>query len=97
MNPQAHTQTLPLAAPRRVLACGAFLKNRAYLLDGTLVHWSNQHGDLNEFSNRLALTASLDTLLPQASGPVQALAHERPAIHFRTTGMGTLQVSVRKI
>ena len=36
------------AAPARVLACGAWLKNRACLLDGARWHWSALHGDLGD-------------------------------------------------
>ncbi len=76
MNPLAHTARLPRAAPARVLACGAFVKNRACLLDGEEVHWSAEHGDLGSAVGRQALQASVDRLLARAAGPVQALAHD---------------------
>jgi len=62
-----------------VLALGAWLKNTACLwLDGQ-VHWSPVHGDLGTPAARVALEASVATLLDLAarSGrPVQALAHD---------------------
>ena len=45
MNERA---TLPRRAPAHVLACGAFLKNRAGRLDGEHFAWSALHGDLGE-------------------------------------------------
>jgi len=76
MNPLAHTTQLPRAAPARVLACGAFLKNRACLMEGSQAHWSVLHGDLDNPTHREALQASVSDLLARASGPVQALAHD---------------------
>ncbi len=74
--------TLPVAAPARVLACGAWLKNRACLIDGDRVHWSANHGDLYGTEARGALDASVDWLLLQASGPVEAIAHDlHPDFH----------------
>lgn len=73
---------LPRAAPARVLACGAFLKNRACLLDGTQVHWSPLHGDLSTPAACAALEASIDALLSKASGPIAAVAHDlHPDFH----------------
>ena len=40
------TFTLPIAAPARVLACGAFLKNRAARLEGDRLAWSALHAGL---------------------------------------------------
>ena len=76
MNPLAHSVQLPHAAPARVLACGAFLKNRACLLDGQQAHWSALHGDLGDPASRAALAQSVETLLLQASGPLHAVAHD---------------------
>ena len=76
MNPHAHTQTLPRASGATVLACGAFLKNRACLLDGDRVHWSALHGDLVDASSRVAMRRSVETLIDQARTPVQAVAHD---------------------
>lgn len=74
--------TLPAAAPARVLACGAWLKNSACLIDGDRVHWSPQHGDLGEASSRAALDDSVERLLAAASGPVHAVAHDlHPDFH----------------
>ena len=76
MNPLAHSVRLPCAAPARVLACGAFLKNRACLMDGDQAHWSALHGDLGEADNRRALAQSIDLLLLHASGGLHAVAHD---------------------
>ena len=54
MNPAAHTLRLAQPAPARVLACGAYLKNRACLLDGDQVHWTAMHGDLSDADSVLA-------------------------------------------
>ena len=70
------TGLLPVAAPARVLACGAWLKNTACLIDGHTVHWSSLHGDLATVQSRQALQASVADLLRRASGPVQAVAHD---------------------
>ncbi len=73
---------LPRAAPARVLACGAYLKNRACLLDGDQVHWSPLHGDLGEAESCVALERSVESLLSRASGPLQAVAHDlHPDFH----------------
>jgi len=77
-----HSTTLPKAAPARVLACGAYLKNTACLIDGRRVLWSAPHGDLVGAANREALDHSVEELLREASGPVQAVAHDlHPDIH----------------
>lgn len=68
--------TLPRAAPRRVLACGAFLKNTACLLDGDHVWLSPVHGDLDTPQASAALAASIDALLRLAGGRVDAVAHD---------------------
>jgi hydrogenase maturation protein HypF len=57
-----------------VLACGAYLKNRACLLDGDRVFWSAAHGDLGEAGSREALAQSLEALLAQSTGAVHAVA-----------------------
>jgi hydrogenase maturation protein HypF len=68
--------TLPNAAPARVLACGAYLKNTACLIEGRRVLWSAPHGDLIGAANREALDESIKELLGEASGPLQAVAHD---------------------
>lgn len=74
--------TLPAAAPACVLACGAWLKNRACLVDGDRVHWSANHGDLYGTEARAALDGSVEWLLAQASAPVEAIAHDlHPDFH----------------
>lgn len=71
---------LPTAAPARVLACGAFLKNRAGRLHGARFAWSAQHGDLGEPDACAALDASAEALLAQ--GGVDAIAHDlHPDFH----------------
>lgn len=69
-------QALPRAAPARVLACGAFLKNRALLLDGQAAWWSPLHGDLATPEACLALDASLAALADRAPGRIDAVAHD---------------------
>jgi hydrogenase maturation protein HypF len=73
---------LPRAQPHRVLACGAWLKNTACLLQGDTVWWSPVHGDLGEPGAREALDASVRALLAQANGPLHAVAHDlHPDFH----------------
>jgi hydrogenase maturation protein HypF len=75
-------QALPRAAPARVLACGAFLKNTACLLDGRRVLWSPLHDDLSTPEACVALEASLDALVAAAPGPIDAVAHDlHPDFH----------------
>lgn len=82
MNLQAHSTELPHAAPARVLACGAALKNRACLIDGHHAHWSPLHGDLGDATSREALSQSLTALLAKAGGPLHAVAHDlHPDFH----------------
>ncbi len=59
-----------------VLACGAWLKNAACLVDAQgRAHWSPVHGDLSDPATCAALEASARALL-QAHGPVRAVAHD---------------------
>lgn len=58
---------LPCAAPARVLALGAFLKNRACLLVGDEVLWSPLHGDLGTPAACAALADSAEALLQAAA------------------------------
>jgi hydrogenase maturation protein HypF len=59
-----------------VLACGAWLKNAACLLDAQgRAHWSAVHGDLSDPAACAALEASARALLQQ-HGPVRAVAHD---------------------
>jgi hydrogenase maturation protein HypF len=75
-------QALPRAVPARVLACGAFLKSTACLLDGRQVHWSPLHDDLSTPEACVALEASLDALVAAAPGPIDAVAHDlHPDFH----------------
>jgi hydrogenase maturation protein HypF len=77
-------QPLPVAAPARVLACGAWLKNTACLLDGHSVWMSPLHGDLGTPEARAALLDSVARLQQQASGPVEAVAHDLHPDFFST-------------
>lgn len=82
MNSAATAQSLPVAAPARVLAVGAFLKNTACLLDGDEVRWSVPHGDLSTPDACVALERSLDALVAEARGPIAAIAHDlHPDFH----------------
>lgn len=75
-------QRLPQAAPARVLALGAFLKNTACLIDGDRTHWSSMHGDLGTVDACDALEHSARALLAQADGTVDAIAHDlHPDFH----------------
>lgn len=76
----SESATLPNAAPARVLACGAFLKNRAARLAGDRLEWSALHGDLGTPEACLALDDSAEALL--AHGGVDAIAHDlHPDFH----------------
>jgi hydrogenase maturation protein HypF len=70
------TLQLPRKAPARVLACGAYLKNTACLLDGDTVHTSPLHGDLANPEACAALEDSVERLLARACGQVDAVAHD---------------------
>jgi hydrogenase maturation protein HypF len=67
---------LPAAAPARILACGAFLKNAACLLEGDRVLWTPVHGDLDDPTARRELIDSLERLVARAAGPIAAVAHD---------------------
>ena len=71
----------------RILACGAFLKNAACLLDTQAPHaplWSVQHGDLSDPTACVALEQSVQALLAQANGPIDAVAHDLHPDFFST-------------
>jgi hydrogenase maturation protein HypF len=67
---------LPRPAPARVLACGAWLKNTAALLEGDRLHLSPLHGDLGTPQALQALHDSARALLARAGGRVDAVAHD---------------------
>lgn len=76
----SETATLPNAAPGRVLACGAFLKNRAARLEGDRLDWSVLHGDLGTPEACRSLDDAAEALLAQ--GGVDAIAHDlHPDFH----------------
>ncbi|MDO8285350.1 MAG: carbamoyltransferase HypF [Rhodoferax sp.] len=71
----------------RILACGAFLKNAACLLDTAAPLkplWSAQHGDLSDPAACEALEQSVRALLAQAGGPIDAVAHDLHPDFFST-------------
>jgi len=67
-----------------VLACGAWLKNRACLLRGDQVIWSQVHGDLGEADNCLALEASVNQLITRYGPEISAIAHDLHPDFFST-------------
>ena len=73
---------LPRAAPRRVLAFGAWLKNSAGLLEGDRFLPSALHGDLGTPEACIALERSVQALAAAAGGPIEAVAHDlHPDFH----------------
>ncbi|HEY8905515.1 MAG TPA: carbamoyltransferase HypF, partial [Rhodoferax sp.] len=71
----------------RILACGAFLKNAACLLDTTApnaVQWSANHGDLSDPQACMVLDAAVQQLLAQATGSIDAVAHDLHPDFFST-------------
>jgi|JI10StandDraft_1071094.scaffolds.fasta_scaffold106652_2 hydrogenase maturation protein HypF len=71
----------------RILACGAFLKNAACLLDTEAPLkplWSVQHGDLSDPAACETLEQSVRTLLAQAGGRIDAVAHDLHPDFFST-------------
>ncbi len=73
---------LPRAAPRRVLAFGAWLKNSAGLLEGDRFLPSALHGDLDTPEACIALERSVQALAAAAGGPIEAVAHDlHPDFH----------------
>jgi hydrogenase maturation protein HypF len=71
----------------RILACGAFLKNTACLLDTDAPLkplWSAQHGDLSDPAACEALEQSVRALLVQAGCPIDAVAHDLHPDFFST-------------
>ncbi|WP_306167774.1 Kae1-like domain-containing protein [Pseudomonas sp. Marseille-P9899] len=88
---ELRTQTLPGAAVwPPVLACGAWLKNSACLLQGDQVIWSPVHGDLGEARNCLALEDSVQHLLARADATPRAVAHDlHPDFHSTRLALDT--------
>lgn len=71
----------------RILACGAFLKNAACLLDTEAPLkplWSAQHGDLSDPVACEALEQSVRALLAQVGGRIDAVAHDLHPDFFST-------------
>lgn len=79
--------TLPRPAPLdgAVLACGAWLKNSACLLDGAALHWPPDHGDLDDPAACAALAASAERLAARAGARLRALAHDLHPDFYSTT------------
>lgn len=70
----------------RILACGAFLKNTACLLDTVtgVAQWSRMHGDLSDPGACVALEQSVQDLLAQMDGPIDVMAHDLHPDFFST-------------
>jgi hydrogenase maturation protein HypF len=77
-------QQLPVSASAQVLACGPWLKNTACLLRGDQVQWSPVHGDLGDPESCIALEQSVESLLSQANGTIEAVAHDLHPDFFST-------------
>jgi hydrogenase maturation protein HypF len=71
-------------ASRTVLACGAWLKNAACLLQGNGIRWTPLHGDLGDPANCIALEHSVASLVGQAYGAIEAVAHDLHPDFFST-------------
>ena len=72
-----HSQKLPnMNVWPPVLACGAWLKNAACLLQRDHVLWSPVHGDLGDPQSCLDLEASLEGLLALVDTTPRAIAHD---------------------
>lgn len=71
-------------APHTVLACGAWLKNAACLLQGDRVRWTPLHGDLGDPANCLSLESSVEELVALADGTIEAVAHDLHPDFFST-------------
>ena len=82
--PLLHERRLPITSPACVLACGAWQKNTACLLDGNTVWQSPIHGDLGNPDNRNALVESLSRLRAISNRPIQAVAHDLHPDFFST-------------
>lgn len=67
-----------------VLACGAWLKNTACLLQGDRPVWSPLHGDLSDPAACEALKRSLSLVQYGLSAPVSAVAHDLHPDFFST-------------
>ncbi|MFT5644368.1 MAG: hydrogenase maturation protein HypF [Janthinobacterium sp.] len=75
-----------------ILACGAWMKNAACLLQGDVVHWSPLHGDLDHPDHCIALEQSVQALLareqnqhyPQKRSAIAAVAHDMHPDFFST-------------
>lgn len=70
----------------RILACGAFLKNSACLLDtdARAPLWSAVHGDLSNPAACRALEQSAQELIARAGGTIDAVAHDLHPDFFST-------------
>lgn len=77
-------QRLPVAAGATVLACGAWLKNTACLMQAGKVHWSPLHGDLGDPDSCIKLEQSVEALLSQAKHRIDAVAHDLHPDFFST-------------
>lgn len=82
MSPRPAPIHLPRSAPARVLACGAFLKNTACLVEARQALVSAPHGDLSDPWACAALETTVAALVASAGGPIDAIAHDlHPDFH----------------
>ena len=66
----------PERASLRVLALGAYLKNRACLIDSDNLYWSPMHGDLKDPKACQALSDSVEHLIDISTGPLDLIVHD---------------------
>lgn len=78
-------EALPAApADVNVLACGAWLKNAACLLQGRDVRWSPLHGDLGDPASCEALDRFVEAVIAMPGLRIDALAHDLHPDFFST-------------
>jgi hydrogenase maturation protein HypF len=68
----------------RVLAFGAYLKNRACLIEDGKIHWSPLHGDLQDPKACQALVQSIRLMTHNAGGAIDLIAHDMHPDFFST-------------
>jgi len=79
----------------RVLAFGAYLKNRACLLEDGNIHWSCLHGDLQDPKACQALVESIRLMIHNAGGTIDLIAHDMHPDFFSTVLANQLSQSER--
>lgn len=73
---QQRLPTTEKLSSKTVLACGAWLKNAACLVQDDSVGWSAVHGDLGDPANCIALEQSVEYLIARADGAIEMVAHD---------------------